>query len=66
MAAAKKTNRQWRNDHREEAEASLRNAMDHLSMLDALMSDDECNTDVIGELYTAVGHLYERVRKMAC
>lgn len=58
--------RQWRNDHRDELEASLRNAMDQLSLLDALMSDDGCNTDDVGELYEAVGHLYERVRKMAC
>lgn len=66
MAAAKKTNRAERNDHREEAEVALQNAIDHLIMLSQFLEEagqDCANVDGIND---AVQDLLEEVRNMAC
>lgn len=65
MAAAKKTNRQERNVHREEAEAALQSAIDHLTMLSRFLEEDGQDCANVNGINDAVQDLYSEVRRMA-
>lgn len=68
MAAAKKptqTTRQERTFHREEAEAALRSAIDHLTMLSMRLEADDQNCEQCDGINDAVQELYTAVNRMA-
>jgi hypothetical protein len=65
MAATKKTNRAYRNDHRAEAEAALQNAIDHLTMLSQFLEEDGQDCEKVDGINDAVQDLYKAVRLIA-
>jgi len=66
MAATKKTNRSSRNDHRDQAEAALQSAIDHLSMLSMDLETDGQDCEKCDGINDAVQDLYKEVRNLAC